>query len=73
MTTIGMDGIVKAMRRGGWSARSVIVTVRHGQIFETQVGPRQFPEEKAARDWLREVAAAHSIKAPRILLGAGQR
>jgi hypothetical protein len=73
MTTFSMDGVVRAMRRGGWSARGVIVDVRHGQIFETQIGPREFPAEKAAREWLRDVAATRSIKAARIVLGATYR
>ena len=73
MATYGMDGVVKAMRRGGWSARGVIIDVRHGQIFETQIGPREFPAEKAARDWLCDAAAAHSIRTARIVLGATHR
>ena len=73
MTTHGMEGVVKAMRRGGWSARGVILQVRHGQIFETQIGPREFPAEKAARDWLSEIATAHTIRTARIVLGATHR
>jgi hypothetical protein len=53
---MNFKGTVKPRRRGGWIARGLIVEERHGQVFETQVGPREFAEKKAGSSWLEEVA-----------------
>lgn len=68
-----MDGVVKAMRRGGWSARGLIAAVRHGQLFETQVGPREFPSKQAAIDWLRRAAADRAVRIGQIVVSPSAR
>lgn len=68
-----MNGVVKPMRRGGWSGRGLIATVEHGQRFETQVGPREFGSKQDAIDWLQQMAAERSLKLGRILLGPDAR
>ncbi len=67
-----MDGVVKAMRRGGWSARGLVAAVRHGQLFETQVGPREFASKQAAIDWLRRAAADRAVKIGQIVVSPGR-
>ena len=64
-----MDGIVKLMRRGGWSGRGMIVDSRNGQVVETQIGPKAFGSKEAAIEWLRQVAAERAIEIGRIVLG----
>lgn len=56
-----MQGFVTSLQRGGWSGRGLIATVRHGQVFETQVGPKAFDSKRAAVDWLQRVAAERSL------------
>lgn len=68
-----MNGMVKPMRRGGWSGRGLIATVRQGQRFETQIGPRQFDRKQDAIDWLQQVAAERALKLGRIVLGPDTR
>jgi hypothetical protein len=53
---MNFKGTVKPRRRGGWIARGLIVEERSGQIFETQVGPREFADAKACSIWLAAVA-----------------
>jgi hypothetical protein len=60
------DGVVKPMRRGGWSARGVVIVTQHGQLIETQIGPREFPGVEASMEWLRGVAAERAIDAVQI-------
>ena len=57
-----MNGVVKPLRRGGWSGRGIIADVRHGQLFETLVGPKQFGSREAAIDWLKQVARERSLE-----------
>ena len=57
-----MDGIVKPMRRGGWSGRGLIATIQHGQLFETLIGPKEFGSRQAAIQWLKQVTAERSLK-----------
>jgi hypothetical protein len=57
-----MDGIVKAMRRGGWSGRGVISDIQHGQLLETQIGPRAFHSRDAAVEWLRRIAQERQVE-----------
>ena len=64
----GMDGVVKPMRRGGWSARGLIVSVQHGLLVETQVGPKQFAAQEAAVEWLKQAAAEHSVELGTLVL-----
>ena len=59
-------GIVKPRRRGGWIARGLIVEERHGQIFETQIGPREFAEPATSLQWLREVATQMGCSRPEL-------
>jgi len=63
---MNFKGTVKPRRRGGWIARGLIVEERSGQVFETQVGPREFDEPKASADWLREVARTMGYSKPAI-------
>ena len=49
---IRFEGSIRELRRGGWRARGVVRTQRHGQIFETQVGPRAFENQEASLRWL---------------------
>ena len=56
-----LQGTIREHRRGHWAARGVVVTHRHGQVFETQVGPKSFASEGMAYDWIFEVAAELSI------------
>jgi hypothetical protein len=64
----GMDAVVKPMRRGGWSARGLIVSVRHGLLIETQVGPRQFSGRDAALEWLKQAAIERSVPLGTVVL-----
>jgi hypothetical protein len=64
----GMDAVVKPMRRGGWSARGMIVSVQHGLLTETQVGPKQFAGQEAALEWLKQAAAERSLKLGSVVL-----
>jgi len=58
---ISFEGTIKEMRGGGWAARGVVVAIRHGQIFDTQVGPQQFDTEGQCDGWLRAAAARLNI------------
>ena len=64
--SITFEGTIKELRRGGWAARGVVVTSRHGQLIETQVGPRAFDTEGSCDDWLRAAAAIFNIDSIRI-------
>jgi hypothetical protein len=68
MNERGMDAVVKPMRRGGWSARGMIVSVQHGLLIETQVGPKQFAGKEAALEWLKQAAAERSLKLGSVVL-----
>lgn len=57
MTPPTFEGTVKPQRRGGWSARAILTMERHGQLFDTLIGTRAFPTERAATDWLRTLAS----------------
>ena len=63
---MNFKGTVKPRRRGAWIARGLIVEERSGQVFETQIGPREFDEPKASADWLREVARTMGHTKPTI-------
>ncbi|MEO6394318.1 MAG: hypothetical protein ABIO40_00220 [Devosia sp.] len=69
--TLRFDGIVKPLRRGGWSARGVVIATRHGQLIETQIGPKEFPERELSEHWLRQIAAELSIETVRVTNGSG--
>jgi hypothetical protein len=68
MTVLRFDGVVKPMRRGGWSARGVVVATQHGQLIETQIGPREFAAVEASTQWLRAAAAERAIDALQIVV-----
>jgi hypothetical protein len=68
MNEPGMDAVVRPMRRGGWSARGMIVSVRHGLLIENQVGPKQFAGKEAALEWLKREAVERSIKLGTVVL-----
>ena len=61
MTQLRFSGVVKPMRRGGWSARGLIESGRHGQLIDTQIGPIEFAAKEVATEWLRQIAAERSI------------
>jgi hypothetical protein len=61
------QGMVKPRRRGGWIARGLVVEQRFGQRFETQIGPREFPDQGAGVAWLTEAAARLQIVKPAIV------
>ena len=65
------QGVVKPRRRGGWVARGVVVEQRSGQRFETQVGPREFPDKPAGVAWLTAEAGRLGIGEPAIAMLAG--
>ena len=67
---IRFEGSIRELRRGGWRARGVVRTQRHGQIFETQVGPRAFENQEASLRWLRDVAAGLAIKDVQLVVNA---
>jgi hypothetical protein len=60
------NGTIKPRRRGGWIARGVIVEHRFGQIFETQVGPREFADQPSCVAWLADAAKRLGARRPRI-------
>ena len=59
-------GTVKPRRRGGWIARGLIVEHRFGQVFETQIGPREFRDKPASVAWLSEAATRLGFARPHI-------
>jgi hypothetical protein len=59
-------GTVKPRRRGGWIARGLVVEHRFGQVFETQIGPREFTDKPACVAWLNDAAARLGIGRPHI-------
>jgi hypothetical protein len=59
---VRFDGIIRQDRRGGWNARGIIVTHKHGQIFQTLVGPRAFASEEISQEWLRAAATELAIE-----------
>jgi hypothetical protein len=60
------SGTVRPARRGGWIARGVIIEQRSGQVFETQVGPRQFSDRPDSVAWLKERAVRLGFGKPAI-------
>ena len=66
--TLRFDGVVKPLRRGGWSARGVIVATQHGQLIETQIGPKEFDGSDASMAWLYRAAADRAIEAVKIVV-----
>ena len=60
------QGVVKPRRRGGWIARGLVIEQRSGQRFETQVGPREFPDKPSGIAWLTEAATGLGIGKPAI-------
>ena len=69
--TLRFDGVVKPLRRGGWSARGVIVATQHGQLIETQIGPKEFDGSDASTAWLYQAAAERAIEAVKIVVKTG--
>ncbi len=67
------SGIVKPRRRGGWIARGLIVEQRFGQLFETQIGPREFADQSASVTWLADAAMRLGIGRPQIATLAATR
>jgi hypothetical protein len=68
MTTDRLAGVIQPLRRGGWSAKALLTSVRNSQLFETWLAPRFFDSEAASRQWLRDSAAAHGIDGKRLSL-----
>jgi hypothetical protein len=64
--SITFEGTIKELRRGGWAARGVVVANRHGQLIETQIGPKAFDTETSCDAWLRAAAAGLNIESVRI-------
>jgi hypothetical protein len=60
MTNTLFSGVVKPLPRGGWSARALLTAERHGQLFDTQLGPREFATEADSRAWLKSLMAEHA-------------
>ena len=67
---IQMQATIREHRRGHWAARGLVVTHRHGQLFERQVGPRAFASEGMAYEWIFEEAANLSIRDVRVVVEA---
>ena len=65
---IAFEGTIKELRRGGWAARGLVVTSRHGLLVETQVGPKAFDTEGRCDAWLRAAAAELKIASVRITI-----
>ena len=61
------EGIVKPLRRGGWSARGLVVATQHGQLIETQIGPKEFDAKESSVEWLRQVASERAIDSIQII------
>ncbi len=68
MTTGRFDGVIKPLRRGGWSAKARLTIERHSQLFETFLGAALFDTEAASREWLHTTASRHAIDAARIFV-----
>jgi len=68
--SIVFEGTIRELRRGGWAARGLVVTNRHGQLVETQVGPKAFDSEDGCDAWLRETAAGLKIDSVSITVNA---
>ena len=62
------QGMVKPRRRGGWIARGLVLEQRSGQLFETQIGPKEFADKVASVAWLTEAAARLGIAKPAIAM-----
>lgn len=67
--TIAFQGTIRALRRGGWAARGLLVASRHGQLIETQIGPKAFENEMLCDAWLRASAAELKVESVRIVVG----
>ena len=65
---IGFEGTIRPLRRGGWTARGLVVANRHGQLIETQVGPKAFFTDVSCDAWLRAAAAGLNIDSVRIVV-----
>ena len=59
---IAFEGTIRELRRGGWAARGLVVANRHGQLVETQIGPKAFETEDHCDAWLRAAAADLNIQ-----------
>lgn len=64
--TIAFEGTIRALRRGGWAARGLIVTSRNSQRIESQIGPRAFDSEDLCDAWLRSAADGLAIASVQI-------
>jgi len=71
--SIAFEGTIKELRRGGWAARGLVLTSRHGLLVETQVGPKAFDTEASCVDWLRAAAADLKISSVRIAVDEPDR
>lgn len=66
--SIAFEGTIRELRRGGWAARGLVVTSRHGQLVETQIGPKAFETKGGGDAWLRAAAASLNIDSVSIAL-----
>lgn len=64
-------GTVKPRRRGGWIARAVLVEQRFGQLVETQIGPKELPDQPTCVVWLTDAAVRFGAGQPKIVTLAG--
>jgi len=60
-SSIAFEGTIRALRRGGWAARGLVVTSRHGQLVETKIGPKAFDTEDGCHAWLHATASGLDI------------
>ena len=60
-------GTIRPLRRGGFAARGLLVVARSSQVYETQVGPREFASEDLCDAWLRSAAAGMKVERVQIV------
>lgn len=65
------EGSIRKLRRGGWRARALVISARHGQLVETQVGPVEFASECLCDAWLHNAAAGFDPADVHIVASAG--
>jgi hypothetical protein len=61
------EGSIRKLRRGGWRARALVISARHGQLVETQLGPIECASECLCDAWLREASAGFEPEDVRIV------
>jgi len=55
------EGTIIETETGKWHARGNAIVHRHGQVFDTLIGPRAFESEALCEKWLREAAETQGI------------